>query len=104
MTDPMRCSHCASEVPPGSALCPSCTAPLFPSLSGDAGAAPIDPIVIEESPAAAAIPGAAASCGICGAAYGPEIRFCTADGATAGHGGRALPRAGHQAGSPPLCP
>ncbi len=91
MTDPMRCSHCVNEVPPGCALCPSCTAPLFPSRSGDAGAAPIDPIVIEESPAAAAIPGAAAACGICGAAYGSEVRFCPADGAAVGGGARAAP-------------
>ena len=81
MTDPMRCSHCASEVPPGSALCPSCTAPVFSEASGTA---PVDPIIIEESAVAAAIPAAATACVICGASYGAEVRFCPVDGAAVG--------------------
>ena len=84
MTDPMRCSHCASEVPPGSALCPACTAPLngapYPEpAAGVAGTA------AAAAPATdPAMPAAAVGCSLCGAMYGVEVRFCPADGAPVG--------------------
>lgn len=88
MTDPMRCSHCASEVPPGSALCLACTAPLdgAPQARSIVGVTGVTAAAMAGEPAAAAasaLPPAAspaARCPVCGAEYDPSVRFCPADG------------------------